>query len=133
MPNITVNTDLVGRNRAAALLPIVQVTVPAATLDYVYNGAAGFGLIRVASSATNRVLSAGDLTPTVRAGVLGTTFDLDAEKTAIALVKATALGMTTEEVVSAALATGLALLSGVDAGPYTADGVSRQFLPPVIP
>ena len=133
MPNITINIDGDGLARAAALLPILQVTVPGAVLGDVYSGACAFGITRVCSVATNRVLIAADLTPVASGGTVGTLFDLDATNTAIALAKATALGMTTEQIASAAMATGLALLSGVVLGPFTATGLSRQFLPPVIP
>lgn len=133
MPSITINIDGVGLTRAAALVPVVQVTVPLADLAYVYNGAAGFGLTRIASSSTGRELDTADLTPIVSAGVVATMFTLSAEFTAIATVKAAALGMAVEEVVSAAMATGLSLLAGTDPGPFTSEGVSRQFLPPVIP
>lgn len=133
MPNIAVNIDADGIARAAALLPVVQLTVPLANLDYVYNGAAGVGLNRICSTMPTRELDGTDLTPAASSGVVLTTFDLDAEKTARAAAKATAVSLSTAQLTSAAVATGLALLSGVDPGPFTIDGVSRQFLPPVIP
>lgn len=132
MPSITINIDATGQARAAALVPIVQATVPLADLDYVYNGASGFGLRRIASALPNRELDAADLTPVAGTGVSAVTYPLDAENTAIATVKAAALGMTLEEVVSAAVCTGLSLLAGVDPGPYTSAGLSRQFLPPFL-
>lgn len=131
MPSVTVNTDTTARARAAALLPIVQETVPAADLPYVYNGAAGVGITRLASTMPNREIEAEDLDPVAGSGVLGTTFTLDAAKYTIAQVKATALGIDVEVFLSAALRTGLSLLAGIDPGPYTPQGISRQFLPPL--
>lgn len=133
MPNIDVNIDADGIARAAALLPIVQATVPLADLDYVYNGAAGVGLNRICSTRPTRVLDGADLTPVASSGVVLTTFNLDAANTARASAKASSVGLLTQPLVSAAVATGLALLSGVSPGPFTPEGVSRQFLPPVIP
>lgn len=133
MPNISVNIDADGIARAAALLPVVQLTVPLADLAYVYNGAAGVGLNRICSTMPTRVLDGADLTPAASSGVVLTTFDLDAEKTSRASAKAASVGLLTQPLISAAVATGLALLSGDDPGPFTIDGVSRQFLPPVIP
>ncbi len=132
MPNIAVNIDADGIARAAALLPIVQATVPLADLDYVYNGAAGVGLNRLCSTMPTRVLDGADLTPVASSGVVLTTFDLDAANTARAAAKALSVGLLTQSMVSAAVATGLALLSGICPGPVTTDGTSRQFLPPVI-
>lgn len=133
MPSITVNTDATDQARAAALLPVVQMTVPLADLDYMYNGAAGFGLTRIASALPGRELDGTDLAPVAGTGVSGVTFDLDATNTAIAMVKAAAIGLTTEELVSAAVRTGLSLLAGVDPGPIALSGLSRQFLPPLQP
>ncbi len=133
MPSITVNTDTTARSRAAALVPIVQVTVPSADLNYLYDGAAGIGLKRICSTMPTRQLQAADLTPVAGSGVAETTFPLSTENYARALVKATALGMTTEQIVGAAVRTGLSLLSSVDPGPFTTAGLSRQFLPPLLP
>lgn len=133
MPNIDVNIDADGIARAAALLPVVQLTVPLADLSYVYNGAAGVGLNRICSTMPTRVLDGADLTPVASIGVVLTTFDLDAANTARAAAKGAEVGYATRVIASAAVATGLALLSGICPGPTTADGTSRQFLPPVIP
>ena len=80
-----------------------------------------------------RILGTADLTPVVSSGVVLTTFDLDADKTNVAVTQSLRLGLSIETVVSSAVATGLSLLYGVDPGPFTLDGTSRQYLPPVIP
>lgn len=103
---------------AAALLPTVQTVVPAATIAYVYTGAARVGLNRLASdkrtyTAANYSLQTGVVT----AITLAAEDDDDARAQTIA----TALGITKARVLSKATCTGISLLGGHDleAGPFT--------------
>lgn len=133
MASITVYTDPTTQARAAAALTLVQIEVPLADLDYVYDGATGVGLTRLTSTLPGREIDHDDIEPVRVSGSSGTTFDLSAEYGAAATTLAAAVGLTVEEVVSAAVRTGLALLAGDSPGPVTQDGVSRQFLPAAIP
>lgn len=130
MPSITIRTDQTARDRAAALLPMVQVTDPAYTIDDVYSGAARIGMTRITSTQPGRAVVAADLATRAGTGVADTTFDLAADLDTLAGSRATGLGLPKAQVVGAAVILGLSLLSGVDPGPYTADGASRQIAQP---
>ncbi len=103
---------------AAALLPTVQVVVPAADIAYVYTGAARVGLNRLAS--TKRTYTASNYA--VQTGVVTyVTVDAEDDDDARAQVIATALGIAKARVLSKAVCTGISLLGGHDeeAGPFT--------------
>lgn len=132
MPAITVRLDEPSRNRANALLPIVQVTDPGYVIDDVLSEAARIGLRRLASTLPGREVAAADLTTRAGDTVGDTTFTLAADLDTDTDTLATALGLPKAQVAGSAVVTGLALLSGVDEGPFTADGASRQFQRPFI-
>lgn len=110
--------DSVAIAAAAALLPTVQTVVPAATIDYVYTGAARVGLNRLASDKRTYTASDYDLQTGV---VTSVTVAAEDDDDARAQTIATALGITKARVLSKAVCTGISLLGGHDeeAGPFT--------------
>ena len=132
MPAITVRLDEPARDRGNGILAIVQVTNPAYIVDDVYSEAARIGLRRFGSTLPGRAVLAADLATRAGFAVGDSTFNLAADLDTDADALAAALGLPKAQVVGAAVVTGLALLSGVDEGPFTATGVSRQFQQPFI-
>lgn len=130
MPDITIKTDAAARARAAAVLPSVQDKVPAADLDYVYTCAARVGATRVCSTHQNREITAEDLAEQTGVDVEDTIVTIDEDLEAQLQAKADALALPIEQVLGAAVVSGLAFMAGVDPGPFTSTGVSRQFIRP---
>lgn len=130
MPTITIKLDATARGRAPALGIAVQAYEPSADLAYVYTGAAMVGIRRICSTLQGRALSAGDLATQTGTDVQETDIVITSEDQLLAQSKATALGLPLAQVVGAGVATGLALLSGIDPGPFSTSGASRQFVRP---
>lgn len=107
MTTIAINT--VTGQRAAAVLPIVQVQYPAADLDYLCAGAVGVGLNRLFSPAFKFV--AEDFGTPLEADDT-VAVELDDADDARATSLAAELGVDVALVLSAALCTGLAKLVG---------------------
>lgn len=118
--DVDTKIDAATAARIAGVLAKVQTEVPDADENYIYTGAVRVGLNRLGSS--KRTYTGAQFAPHAGTGVTDVTVAVEDDDVARADAIADARNAERSDVVGAALCTGLAMLSGVDAaivGPFS--------------